>query len=475
MDDTNDQLELGDTELGTITAAILRIGDTTTQGAITITQAISPNNAPVLTLLSSGTVTDGGAGIITTTGLQVSSAGATLDAANNVTNLAAVMSGDGTDFIFTGETDGFTVTTVDTVVGITTANAASDSGDITMSSAGPIVIFTGETDGFTVTTVDTVVGITTANAASDSGDITMSSAGPIVINQAMTTGNDTPPANGAADDIAVTGFISVTSTGSTINGDANGILTTGVATVDATGGDAGGGDTATSGSITLSASGAIQLAAANALTIGNAVVVANTGNDNATTGNIIVTTAAKISSNGANAEVDVSFGTATGGQVNTAGVLRATTTGAGGDAGGIFFTSGEALSLGALDTADGTSQNIDIEVTGGATLTVAEASTLDTDSLGLFADVMAINAALSAGSVDIADSTGGIAIDLGTEAGGLSLPTPRSTRSRRRTFVSARPHPARSASRQRLRRRTTPFCRCSRTKGCSTTAAPDRS
>ena len=377
--DSGTTLGLTDAELNTVTATVLRVGDVNS-GAMSINAAIDTiaggDTIAGLTLITGGTVTQ--TNTLRTRLLRVSSAGATLTLANDVTTIAAAMINDGTDFSFT------------------------------------------DVDGFTVATVDTVVGITTAASTSDSGDITMSGAGAILINAAMTTGTDTIASTAGAD-VALTGSISVTSTGSTITGDANGILTTGVATTDAAG---GGVDTATSGSITLSASGAIQLAATNALVIGNATANNVTGGDDiATTGNIVVTTAAKISSDGANADVDVSFGTATAtGGTATAGVLRATTTGGAGDAGGIFFTSGEALTLGVLDTADGTSQNIDIEVAGGATLTVAEASTLDTDSLGLFADVMAINAALSAGSVDIADSTGGIAIDLGTEAGGeLSL------------------------------------------------------
>ena len=331
-----------------------------------------------VSLISGGAVTDGGSGVITAGGLRVTAAGATLDnVSNNVTTLAAEMTGDGNGFVFTGEADGFTVATVDGVTGIITEDSSSGSGDIALSSAGTIGI-----------------------------------------DAAIATGSDTVSASGGPD-AARTGFISVTSTGGAITGDAAGTLTTGAAVVD--GSDAAA-DSATSGNITLTADGEIQLAAADAVAIGLATVTSAGAGDAATTGTIALS-ADKVTSNGLTGRVDVSFGQASGGSA-TSGVLTVTTDGGADEAGGVFVTSAEDLRLGGFDTANGSGQTVDIEVTGGAALTsFANPSNLDSDDITLAADAMEIVADITTtGIVTLAESTSGQEIDVGSETlGSLSL------------------------------------------------------
>ena len=120
--------------------------------------------------------------------------------------------------------------------------------------------------------------------------------------------------------------------------------------------------------------------------------------------------AAKLSADGANAKVDVSFGTPGAGTGSpTAGKLNVTTTGAGGDAGGIFVTSGENLVVGTLDTANATSQNIAIATTGGANLTLAgggAAYALDTDAVTLTpSGAFTLSENLNLGSLSVSGGT----------------------------------------------------------------------
>ncbi|KAF0187455.1 MAG: hypothetical protein FD165_2904, partial [Gammaproteobacteria bacterium] len=261
------------------------------------------------------------AGIITASRLGVRTQNAVnLTAANNVNILTGNVSGAGNAFTFQNEADGFAV------------GGIAANGTIFSATAG-------------ITTA-----ATTASGA-ESGDITLSAtAGSITISQNLTTGNATV-ANAAGVTTAKSGDISVTSvTGIT----GAGRLITGNASVDAV--TAGNIDTATSGTITLNVTGSgdVGLSVADALTIGSATVTNNTADDTATTGNIVITSADRVNNGTPGSALDVSFGSASGGQTNTAGTLATTTDGGAAAAGEIRFTSGEALTLGALTTAGGT-------------------------------------------------------------------------------------------------------------------------
>jgi len=121
-------LSLTDAELDRITAGTLQIGHATA-GALQVVGAVSPANVTTLALVNNGAVTEGAAGALQVANLRLSSAGpVTLNGANDVDTVAAAVTGGGETFSLADQ-DGFTVGTVDGVIGITTA-----SGDVTLKA-----------------------------------------------------------------------------------------------------------------------------------------------------------------------------------------------------------------------------------------------------------------------------------------------------------------------------------------------------
>ncbi len=399
--EVSSRLSLTDAEINQIDdASILRIGNSDA-GRINFSDDVTPGtNVTVVALISGADVVDSNNAGLIVEDLRITSAGVELDSGNhNVTNLAAEVTGDGNDFIYTDEIGGFTVASVDGVDGISTANATSDSGDITLSSDGTINI-----------------------------------------NQAIVTGSDTVTATDVGD-AALTGSILVTSISGAIIGDGSGTVTTGAAEVG--GNDAVAvADTATSGSITLSADGVIELAATNALATGNATVTDADLNDTATTGSIILS--GDTVTDGAGGLVSVAMGTATGVPgAEVAGVLTATTDGTGGGVldSAILVTSADDLTLGGLTTSGGTivaeSTGGDIDATGAidagaanvtllaltGAVTQDPASTITAEGLAIAAD--------SASLVDDVNDINVLAADIGgtneafryTQTDGLQIGT----------------------------------------------------
>src|SRR5262249_26019822 len=126
---TAGQLGLTNAELNRVTAGVLAVGNASA-GVITVSGAISPANSATLTLVNAGAVA--GSGTVTVANLRISSGGpVTLTGANDVTNLAAALSGNGAGFSFT-DANSFTVGTVDGVAGITTAHGA-----VTLTATAP--------------------------------------------------------------------------------------------------------------------------------------------------------------------------------------------------------------------------------------------------------------------------------------------------------------------------------------------------
>ncbi len=119
---TPGELGLTSADLNQVTAGVLQVGDGAA-GAITVSGAIAPIGASVLSLVNNNTVNEGG-GTITENSLRVSAAGpVTLDGNNHVNNVAGVTSAPGGTFSIT-DANPLTVATVDGVNGISTANAA---------------------------------------------------------------------------------------------------------------------------------------------------------------------------------------------------------------------------------------------------------------------------------------------------------------------------------------------------------------
>ncbi|MBL4664793.1 MAG: S-layer family protein, partial [Nitrospinaceae bacterium] len=135
-EDTDDALELSDTELDTITALTLRIG-ATDAGAITVSSAMTPANITNLSLLSDAGLSQ--SATITVSGLRIDVDDAvTMTQANVITTLAANASTSGQAFTF-NESNVLTIGTVDGTVGVTanggTITVTTANGTMTVSSA----------------------------------------------------------------------------------------------------------------------------------------------------------------------------------------------------------------------------------------------------------------------------------------------------------------------------------------------------
>jgi hypothetical protein len=145
-------LGLAQTDLDNITAGILRIGDTANAGNITVTAAITDATTgwTTLSLLTGGSVSETGSGAMTVTSLAVQAAsGIDLTAnASAVSNVAASNSLSGGFNLL--DSLALTVTTVDTVSGISAAGgillessvantALTVSQPVTTNSGGDIV------------------------------------------------------------------------------------------------------------------------------------------------------------------------------------------------------------------------------------------------------------------------------------------------------------------------------------------------
>ncbi|MDP6119252.1 MAG: hypothetical protein QGG53_45880, partial [Planctomycetota bacterium] len=207
-------IELSDAELDTVTASNLRIGGNVA-GSFNITSPISPANVTNLGLVSNSSVTQTPGSTITVANLALSTSSATLVEGNNVTRIAAIMSGFGQDLNF--KTIGaLEIGTVDSVSGISTnsgnANLQVDgnltqsnpvfanlgirstSGDVTLTNASNQVNsisgrLSGNGNSFSfinsagvaITGVGPVGGIETSN-----GDITVTANGDVFVNDSRT-------------------------------------------------------------------------------------------------------------------------------------------------------------------------------------------------------------------------------------------------------------------------------------------------
>ncbi|MCL4202554.1 MAG: autotransporter-associated beta strand repeat-containing protein, partial [Pirellulaceae bacterium] len=367
----------------------------------------------IVTVTTAGAMTQGSSGSITAAGLELLGDGAkTLtNAANNVTTLAAYITGVGNAISFI-DADTLIVGTVNATGGLTTATRAGTNGatggvtlDVLAGSLTvnqPIVTggssntdtnnaqnsisgsvrLTAATDvmiASTVTTGDAERTSQTGGTGTDnatSGDITVvATAGAILVDADVTTGAATQ-VDGGNSEVCTTGSISFTSdTGIT----GAGRLITGATSLS--GADVAGTDTATSGSITLDVTGGggVGLNAANALTIGAVMSLGSASLDTAAAGTITVVSADRVNNGTPGSPLQVLFGGATGATTNTQGILRATTDGGAGSEGELRVTStgATAIQVGALDTADASSQDVQIQTAGE--LIQIEAWTLDTD------------------------------------------------------------------------------------------------
>ena len=128
-------LGLTDAELDTVTAGTLRVGRATS-GNMTISAAIDTLNTTTTSLISGGTVTQ--TAPITETNLAVTSVGAVTltNAGNDVTTIAANVTGAGNAFSYT-DANALTIGSVDGINGITNNGAitvTTTNGALTVSN-----------------------------------------------------------------------------------------------------------------------------------------------------------------------------------------------------------------------------------------------------------------------------------------------------------------------------------------------------
>jgi hypothetical protein len=189
-------LEISDAELDRVTAGVIRVGSTTA-GNLSATAAISPMNASTLSLLTGGTVSQ--TAPITVTNLRVASGGsATLtNAANNVSTLAASVTGPSNSFSYTDAdflfidmvdtTDGIdapgTVNLTATVSNLNLTSSVTGGGAVTLTAAGGggIVATSAQVAGLGVTiTADSVILLDTVDGGSGIVTIAQATNGRVV-------------------------------------------------------------------------------------------------------------------------------------------------------------------------------------------------------------------------------------------------------------------------------------------------------
>ena len=113
-------LGLSAAELGFISANVLRVGNAGAGNlSLSANVNLAPANVPTLVLETGGNIQ--GAGILTVQNLGIDAAG-TMPLTGNVDVLAASIGGAGNGFSYTDNGNGFTVGTVDGIVGIETSN-----------------------------------------------------------------------------------------------------------------------------------------------------------------------------------------------------------------------------------------------------------------------------------------------------------------------------------------------------------------
>ncbi len=135
-------LALSDAELDRITTGgVLRIGSSTQNGSISISEIISPANASTLSLITDGSVTTTGNGAIVESNLAISANGSVLvNGGNTDVDVVAIKSTTGS--ITLNDKDGFTVGTVDNVNGVSAAasNVTLTAGNADVGANNDVII-----------------------------------------------------------------------------------------------------------------------------------------------------------------------------------------------------------------------------------------------------------------------------------------------------------------------------------------------
>ncbi len=336
-------LGLTDAELDTVTAGTLRVGRNNS-GNLTISAAIDTANTTTTTLISGGTVTQ--TAPITETNLAVNAVGAVTltNAGNDVTTLAATVTGAGNAFAYT-DANALTIGTVDGINGVSTNNGAisvaTTNGALTVSNtpAAPDVNAGTSTVALTAGGVNQLLTVT--GTVTGTGGVTYTA--------------DNMSLTGATNAGAAIATLQPNTAGQLVNlggADAAGTLGLTDAELDTVTAGTLRVGSATSGNMTISA--ALTPAGTTTLSLLSGGSVTENVGATITTTNLAVT----------------SVGAVTLNQANDVTTLAATVTGAGN---AFAYTDANALTIGTVDGINGVSTNngaISVATTNGA-LTVS--------------------------------------------------------------------------------------------------------
>ena len=367
-------------------------------------------NGGNVSLTAAGDITNSGAGV-SGGNVSVTSTGAGVAISQNYTATAGVVSISAqTSISGTGGTvSGTNVTLTATTGGISGSSVFTATGNTTFSAAGSITNSGGSVSGGNVSVTSTGAGITISeNYTATTGDVTMSGqtiggTGGTVSGANVTLAATTGGISGSSTITAGTGTANLTASGDITN--SGGVVSGPVVTVTSTGGAIAVSEnyTATTGNATLTArtnitNGGGVVSGANVLLTattggigagGSAVQFATGGG----TGNLVLLTG------GAAHNGDIFVTTANA--VNTSKVLPGNAT---------FFTDAGSVQL------------VSVASTGGA-MTVDTAfsspNTVGIDDLALSGTSVAVNAALTGGTVGL--TSGGAITGGGITAGTLTL------------------------------------------------------
>ncbi|MBI1918387.1 MAG: hypothetical protein HYS12_27160, partial [Planctomycetes bacterium] len=141
--DPNGELRLSDAELDTVTAGILRVGNSSA-GALTVKSAITDSGSYAnLSLLSAGNITETGTGSLSVPapgGLAAQGSVVNLNSANNaIVNVAGIATGNATPAFNLVTSTSLNVVTVDGVSGIQATNATSSGISLSDTAANTAI------------------------------------------------------------------------------------------------------------------------------------------------------------------------------------------------------------------------------------------------------------------------------------------------------------------------------------------------
>ena len=173
--DAGGTLGLTDAELDTVAAGTLRVGRANS-GNMIISASLTPAGATTLSLISGSNVTENAGATITETNLAINAVGSvTLNEANNLTTIAANVTGAGNAFSYT-DANALAVGSVDGINGVTTNNGAiavaTTNGALTVSNTAAVTDVNAGTSTVALTAGGANQLLTVTGAVTGTGGVT---------------------------------------------------------------------------------------------------------------------------------------------------------------------------------------------------------------------------------------------------------------------------------------------------------------